>query len=111
MLNNRKPNLTAGRIPNENYAREIEQLFSIGLNRMHPDGSLILNSKGEIIPTYDQDAIVGFAHVFTGWTYHYTDVLNGVNPATYRTSNSGTANWLQPMQPVPLEHFTDKSAC
>jgi hypothetical protein len=106
MLNNRKPNLTAGRIPNENYAREIEQLFSIGLNRMHPDGSLILNSKGEIIPTYDQDAIVGFAHVFTGWTYHYTDVLNGVNPATYRTSNTGTANWLQPMQPVPLEHFT-----
>ena len=106
MLNNRKPNLTAGRIPNENYAREIKQLFSIGLNRMHPDGSLILTSKGEIIPTYDQDAIVGFAHVFTGWTYHYTDVLNGVNPATYRTSNSGTANWLQPMQPVPLEHFT-----
>ncbi|MEO5741087.1 MAG: DUF1800 family protein, partial [Vicinamibacterales bacterium] len=106
MLNNRKPNLATGRIPNENYAREIKQLFSIGLNRMHPDGSLILNSKGEIVPTYDQDVIGGFAQVFTGWTYHYTDVLNGVNPATYRTSNTGTANWLQPMQPVPLEHFT-----
>ena len=106
MLNNRKPNLAAGRIPNENYAREILQLFSIGLNRTHPDGSLILNTKGEIIPTYDQDGIVGFAHVFTGWTYHYTDTLNGQNPATYRTSNTGTANWLQAMQPVPLEHFT-----
>ena len=40
MLRNDKPNLTTGLIPNENYAREILQLFSLGLNRLHPDGSL-----------------------------------------------------------------------
>jgi uncharacterized protein (DUF1800 family) len=100
MLGNDKPNLATGKIPNENYAREIEQLFSIGLNRLHPDGSLILNSKGELIPTYDQDAIIGFAHVFTGWYYNSAQV----NP--YPTSFNAPANWLLPMTPVPARHFT-----
>ncbi len=45
MLRNDKPDQTIGRIPNENYAREIKQLFSIGLYRMWPDGTLMLNSK------------------------------------------------------------------
>jgi hypothetical protein len=99
MLGNDKPNLSTGLIPNENYAREILQLFSIGLNRMHPDGSLMLNSKGELIPTYDQDAIIGFAHAFTGWYYNSPTV----NPRP--TSFSAAANWIQPMTPVPARHF------
>jgi uncharacterized protein (DUF1800 family) len=98
MLNNRKPNISTGRIPNENYAREILQLFSIGLNRMWPDGSLMLNSRAEPVPTYDQDAIIGFSHAFTGWGYYYSD-------ATFRTSLPGTANWIDPMREVPLEHY------
>src|SRR4029453_6829565 len=88
MLRNDKPDLTTGRIPNENYAREIKQLFSIGLNRLHPDGSLVLNSKGELVPTYDQDAIIGFAHAFTGWSYNSTQV----NP--YPTSFGGSSYLL-----------------
>jgi hypothetical protein len=99
MLGNDKPNLATGLIPNENYAREILQLFSVGLNRLHPDGSLILNSKGQLVPTYDQDAIIGFAHAFTGWYYH----SNTVNP--YPTSFSAGANWIEPMTPVPAHHF------
>ncbi len=99
MLNNDKPDLATGRIPNENYAREIKQLFSIGLNRLHPDGSLVLNSKGELIPTYDQNAIVGFAHVFTGWSYNSSQV----NP--YPTSFGGSS-YLLPMTPRPARHFT-----
>jgi hypothetical protein len=102
MLGNDKPNLSTGLIPNENYAREILQLFSVGLNRLHPDGSLILNSKGELIPTYDQDAIIGFAHAFTGWYYH----SNTVNP--YPTSFNAGANWIEPMTPVPAHHFIGK---
>jgi uncharacterized protein (DUF1800 family) len=98
MLRNDKPDKTTGRIPNENYAREIKQLFSIGLNRLHPDGSLILNSKGEMIPTYDQDAIIGFSHVFTGWDYFYT--------GGYRTSFGASSNWIEPMREVPVRHFT-----
>ena len=70
MLRNDKPNLSTGLIPNENYAREILQLFSLGLNRLHPDGSLVLNSKGLPIPVYDQDTVIGFAHGFTGWDYN-----------------------------------------
>jgi uncharacterized protein (DUF1800 family) len=98
MLKNDKPSKTTGRIPNENYAREVLQLFSIGLNRMHPDGSLMLNSKGELIPTYDQNAIIGFAHAFTGWDYFYT--------GAYRTSFGASSNWIEPMREVPVRHFT-----
>src|SRR5262249_35135714 len=55
MQGNDKGNLANGTHPNENYAREIMQLFSIGLNRMWPDGSLMLDSNGNVIPTYNQD--------------------------------------------------------
>ena len=98
MLRNDKPNKATGLIPNENYAREIMQLFSIGLNRLHPDGSLVLNSKGLPVPTYDQDAIVGIAHVFTGWDYYYTGALH--------TTFSSSSNMIQPMRETPARHFT-----
>ncbi len=69
MVNNDKPN-TAGTItPNENYAREVLQLFTIGLNWLNPDGTQILDLHNQPIPTYTQDTVEGFAHVFTGWTY------------------------------------------
>lgn len=98
MLRNDKPNQLTGLIPNENYARELLQLFSIGLNRVHPDGSLMLSSRGTPIPTYDQDVVVGLAHVFTGWDWGYT--------GAYRTSFGAASNWLAPMREVPARHFT-----
>lgn len=67
MVNNDKP--SSGVAPNENFAREILQLFSIGLEQLNPDGTTQLDGSGNPIPTYDQDTIIGFAHVFTGWTY------------------------------------------
>jgi uncharacterized protein (DUF1800 family) len=67
MVNNDKPG--NGVDPNENYAREVLQLFSIGLEQLNPDGTKQLDSSGNSIPTYDQDTIEGFAHTFTGWTY------------------------------------------
>ncbi|WP_457320346.1 DUF1800 domain-containing protein [Roseateles sp. P5_E11] len=69
MANNDKPNPTKGIEPNENYAREVLQLFSIGLSQLNLDGSLQLDAKGQPIPSYDQDTVEGFAHAFTGWTY------------------------------------------
>ncbi|MGL5017800.1 MAG: DUF1800 family protein, partial [Luteolibacter sp.] len=101
MLRNDKPDPTTGRIPNENYAREILQLFSIGLYRQWPDGSLMLNSKGEPVPTYGQEEVVGFSHVFSGWGYHYAGEIN-------KTSNSITTagtNWLLPMREIPRRHY------
>ena len=69
MANNDKPNLAKGIEPNENYAREVLQLFSIGLWQLNLDGTPELDSRGQPIPSYDQQAVEGFAHVFTGWTY------------------------------------------
>lgn len=69
MVNNDKPNPVRGTVPNENYAREVLQLFSIGLWQLNPDGSLKLDGSGTPIPTYSQDTVEGFAHIFTGWTY------------------------------------------
>ncbi len=53
--------------PNENYAREVLQLFTIGLNQLNIDGSPQLDARGQPIPTYTQDTVTNFARVFTGW--------------------------------------------
>jgi uncharacterized protein (DUF1800 family) len=53
--------------PNENYAREILQLFSIGTFVLNQDGTRVLDQNGNPIPTYDQATIEEFARVFTGW--------------------------------------------
>ena len=67
MANNDKR--SGGASPNENYAREVLQLFGIGLYKLNQDGTLQLDGQGQPIPTYDQNTIIGFAKVFTGWTY------------------------------------------
>lgn len=69
MLGNEKPNPALNIRPDENYARELMQLFSIGLVELNNDGSVELDGFGQPIPTYDQPVIEGFAHVYTGWTY------------------------------------------
>lgn len=78
--------------PDENYAREIMQLFSIGLIRRHPDGSLVLDTAGLPIPTYDQTDITELARVMTGFSHgarhavNYYSAWNGTslsfNPST-----------------------------
>jgi len=69
MLGNEKPNPALNIRPDENYARELMQLFSIGLVELNADGSEKLDAFGQPVPTYDQAIIEGFAHVFTGWTW------------------------------------------
>ncbi len=98
MLRNDKPDQMVGRIPNENYAREIKQLFSVGLFRMWPDGTLMLTSKDRPIDVYSQREIIGFSHVFTGWDYGYDGAL--------RTALNAPANWTRQMREVPARHFT-----
>jgi len=71
MIRNKKPDPVTGQQPDENYAREVMQLFSVGLSMRHTDGSLKLDPKGLPIPTYTQADTVGLAHVFTGWAAHY----------------------------------------
>lgn len=100
MQGNAKGNVSAGTHANENYAREINQLFSIGLNRFWPDGTLILNSQGNLVPTYNQSVVSGFAQAFTGWNYYQPNQGNGRLPTNF----SASVNYTNPMVLVPLQH-------
>ena len=99
MRANSAGSIITGVHPNENYAREILQLFSAGLYRTWPDSTLVLNSKGNAVPTYDQSVITGMARVFTGW--NWGQPLNGNRlPGSY----SGSSNYVDPMILVPSKH-------
>lgn len=65
-LNNAKANEEANTSPDENYAREIMQLFTIGLYELNVDGTQVLDMSNNSIPTYDQNDIQEFAKIFTG---------------------------------------------
>ena len=67
MVNNDAP--APGQHANENYAREIMQLFTLGLNQLNPDGTPVLDGSGNPIPTYTQDDVMALGRAFTGWTY------------------------------------------
>jgi uncharacterized protein (DUF1800 family) len=98
MQGNYKGSNQTGLHPNENYAREIMQLFSIGLYRLWPDGSLVLDSNGDPIPTYDQSVITGMAHALTGW--NWGQALSGG-----RLPTGGPAtNYLDPMVLIASQH-------
>jgi uncharacterized protein (DUF1800 family) len=69
MLGNQKPDAARNIRPDENYARELMQLFTIGLVELNIDGSVRRDAQAQPLPTYNQEIIEGFANVFTGWNY------------------------------------------
>ncbi len=62
-----------GTSPDENYARELMQRFTIGIKKLNLDGTPILDNKGNFIPTYTQDDVANNARVFTGWFFYDKD--------------------------------------
>lgn len=78
--------------PNENYPRELLQLFSVGLYKLNQDGTFQLDGQGNRIPTYDQDKINQFTKVFTGWS----QCNAGSNPAC-PNAVPGSPNFIDPM--------------
>lgn len=100
MRGNALGDIKTGLHPNENYAREILQLFSSGLYRTWPDGTLVLDSTASAVPTYDQSVITGMARVFTGWNYGQPLQGTGRLP----TGFSPSSNYLDPMVLVPSKH-------
>ncbi len=100
MVKNRKPDPVENTRPDENYAREIMQLFSIGLVELEADGRVRLDGNGQPIPTYDQSVIVGMAHALTGWNFR-------------EASDANLEDWLDAretvgaMQPSQLFHDTE----
>lgn len=79
-LGNRKANAATGSVPDENYARELMQLFTIGLHRLNMDGSVV-TAGGVPVETYTPADVSGLARVFTGLTLNSTD---GTTPDRYR---------------------------
>lgn len=69
MRGNRKEEPKTGRVPDENYARELMQLFTIGLVELNADGTPRLGANGQPIDTYTQAQISELARVFTGWEF------------------------------------------
>ena len=67
MLNSNKP--ATGQIANENYPRELMQLFTTGIDMLNADGSLQLDSSSNPIPVYTETQVEAFARAYTGWTY------------------------------------------
>ena len=101
---NRKANTAAGTRPDENFAREVMQLFSIGLYNLNADGTYQTDSAGRPIESYTNDDITEFARVFTGFTDFST---NNTGTGTGRTDfPSATANYTQPMRMWELQHDT-----
>ncbi|MFC4158425.1 DUF1800 domain-containing protein [Chitinimonas lacunae] len=108
MVNSAKGDLVAGTKANENYARELLQLFSIGLWHLNPDGTQRLDTLGRPIPTYEQPAIQEFARALTGWTYASKDryqayELNMIAVQSRHDTQAKTLLSYQPgMPPVVL---------
>jgi uncharacterized protein (DUF1800 family) len=99
MANNNKANTSGTVSPNENYAREVMQLFSIGPNMLNADGSIVTDSFGVPVPSYSQDTIEGFASTFTGWTY---PTYPGATPPQY--GNNYNQYFAGQMVPYDINH-------
>ncbi|MEO1642805.1 MAG: DUF1800 domain-containing protein [Pseudomonadota bacterium] len=83
-MRNRKGDPRTGRMPDENYAREILQLFTIGLVELNQDGTAKTGANGRQIETYDNDDIIGLARVFTGLSYKGPKFWDRDDDAEYR---------------------------
>lgn len=103
-LANQKTDPVSGRVPDENYAREIMQLFSIGLAELNPDGTAkTVGCRLPTCETYSNDDITGLARVFTGWSWMAADTSN----ASFRGAGTvGNDRYIVPMQPYPQFHET-----
>jgi len=96
MKGNRRADPEENIHPDENFARELLQLFSIGPVLLNPDGSPMVDGGGVPLPSYDQQTIEQFARAFTGW--HFADADN------FRWPSASTQDFVRPMQAWPEFH-------
>jgi uncharacterized protein (DUF1800 family) len=105
MLQNDKGNATTD--PDENYAREIMQLFTIGLWQLNDDGSQKLDGSGNPIATYSNNDVMGLAAVFTGYSWNVPgDTTDDAWSNCCIYAGPGFGEELLPMQSYPSHHST-----
>jgi len=100
MKGNQKPDTEKNIRPDENYAREMMQLFTIGLVELNNDGSVKTDNDGRPLPTYEQEDIEAFAHIFTGWTF--------ASAESFKRHGSAERDFLTPMK--AFQEFHDEGA-
>jgi uncharacterized protein (DUF1800 family) len=90
------------RAPDENFAREVMQLFTIGVHRLKEDGTRVMDGNGQSVETYGNEDVTGIARVFTGWSWAGPDTessrFNGGGSPTYANRD------IEPMQPYAQFH-------
>jgi uncharacterized protein (DUF1800 family) len=107
MLGNDKGNASTN--PDENYAREVMQLFTIGLYQLNDDGTQKLDGNGNPIPTYSNNDVMGLAKVFTGFSWNIPGNSSDTgwsNCCVY--VGPGYGEDLLPMQSYSDHHSTDE---
>jgi len=108
MLNtrgNEREDAVTGRVPDENYAREVMQLFTIGLHELNLDGTVKTDAEGRPIETYDADDVTQLARVFTGYDADVREpLLQRPIPPFGQTPNYHYAG--RPMRLFPERHST-----
>jgi uncharacterized protein (DUF1800 family) len=109
-LKNQKADPVTGRIPDQNFAREVMQLFSIGLVRLNPDGTPLLVG-GLPVETYGPDDVAGLSRVFTGFSWACPAAPS--NNCFYNGATGGTGStsdpdrYFKPMVGYPQFHSTE----
>ena len=100
---NRKEDTRSGRVPDENYAREVMQLFTIGLYQLNNDGTRKLDANGQPIETYTNSDVSNLARVFTGYNWDFTGnvKLPTVSDPNRRINSTGYV--LKPMTIDPTK--------
>jgi uncharacterized protein (DUF1800 family) len=107
-MRNRKEDPASGRMPDENFARELMQLFTIGLHELNSDGTVVRNAAGQPVETYNNADVMALARVFTGWSWAFPDAQ--MTDSNFRwggpnySAAADTGIDLLPMKPYPTQH-------
>jgi uncharacterized protein (DUF1800 family) len=103
-MSNQKEDAAGTRTPDQNYARELMQLMTIGLYKLNTDGTNQLDSSGNPIPTYSQSDILGLAKVFTGLAWYSPNPTT----STFNGGNKDPNATITPMIVYPQFHSTSQ---
>jgi len=108
-VSNSREDAGQGTQPDQNFAREVMQLFSIGLYQLNPDGTPKLDAAGKPIESYTRDDVVGLSKVFTGWTRNPGNVTSATRWDCFFVQSScdgGRAAAYLPLAVYPEFHST-----
>ena len=106
-LKNQKENAATGRVPDENFAREVMQLFSIGLYELEANGTSRTGGDGKPMETYSGDDIAGLAKFFTGFSRTGPDTSDARFHGWVASAQDPDRAW-RPMQGYPKFHSTSE---